>query len=617
MKKIYKIFCIFFLALFFSNNAFSYWVSFDWKGFYSNISNNLQNLNKDMYSVELQSDWWTKQKINSYSWEDCLNRNLTEEEIRKITENEEIWDLADAINSNCKDENWNIDMKKFLNVISWTQTFDSITKSSAASKTEKVMSISNIWIYSDWDESNSPFDLKRDLLKIDDIIFWEKNSKISEYQAEENINLLDKLKWEKANVAKENSAQNSQNNSNSSWNQNLNSSPNNLTKEEKDLYDFLTENKKDHKTLCDLSWNCDNYTEVQKLLCEKNWNCSLEEKPWFLSLTNNFDCKLDTSWLNTASWKIIMANLTNLSSWNSNFSDSDSTDSENWNTWNSWNKLWQSNNSWNNSWRNSSSSNQNNISVNHTKTTAPNISSNYSMVDDKSQFPCNKFFCIKINFRTFDHSFLWVLESQDWNPSIHYLINRSNEHYKDKINSSLSQAKMTINNIELSLRDLNLTEMFHIWYQISYEPVPILYLDKWWRPWGWENFYSDKWELALESQMEKYYKSYWLDYNLRNDLSLFKKIDTENQAVLNSNWSVVTDISNKIEQLKSVNTERVEEADKIRKTIEEKSRVDVDSDFDAKFKEIELYNKALNEYVRNIDAILKEIIKIPVDRSKS
>jgi|GEM_PF-788977 hypothetical protein len=53
--------------------------------------------------------------------------------------------------------------------------------------------------------------------------------------------------------------------------------------------------------------------------------------------------------------------------------------------------------------------------------------------------------------------------------------------------------------------------------------------------------------------------------------------------------------------------------DSTRKTIEEKVRYERKKDIEIQMKEVENYNKAINTYVTNLEAILKELLKIPID----
>lgn len=567
MKKFFSLFFIIFSLLFVYNKAFSYWLNFEGKWFYSSISNNIDSINSEMYSLELQNNWWTSEKIKSRFGKDCLIRDLTEDEVLKISRSWEIWEFSSLIKSDCK--NWDdITLIDIQNLLKSVQALDLETSQVSESKWKKVLNFSNLWIYSNWIEWDWPFDLKVDLKLINDIVF-ENPGSISDYNEGEVVNLWDKIKNLLNNLKTKNNNLKSQN----SWENSENNS----------------ENENNHKVLCDLSWNCDNFTEVQKLICEVNWNCWDSEKKWFLSIKNEFACKVDNSWLKNEIWKNIGENLEKISSKN-------------------WEKNENSLNNSSNFWDSSSRSN-----TNFSLFEAPTISGNYSKVNDNKTFPCNDFFCIKIDFKLYEHNLIWNFE----NPSIEYLIKRSNWHLKKHVNSSLTQSKMTTNNFELNLKDLNLSEMFHMWVQITHEPIPILDLNKDLTTKTDKTDDEDKWPLKLDSQLKKYYESYGLNYDLRNDLSAYNQIEKEAQASLNSNWVNVLEMWKKLEQLREIENQKIKEISEFQGFIEEQVRTEKNSDFEIKMKEVEWYTKAINDYVKNLEAILKEMQKIPVNKSTS
>ena len=71
----------------------------------------------------------------------------------------------------------------------------------------------------------------------------------------------------------------------------------------------------------------------------------------------------------------------------------------------------------------------------------------------------------------------------------------------------------------------------------------------------------------------------------------------------------------KIEQLKEYQDKSLSELDSLRTTVEEKVRYEMNWDIERQMKEVERFNRAMNDYITNLEAILNEMIKIPVDRS--
>lgn len=635
LKNFIKLFFILILFLSLWNKAFSYWLDFDNKWFYSSISDNLGKLGSDMYSIELENNWWVNKKITEKSWLNCIDRDLSEAEVRDIVIKWDVSWLTASLNQNCRDEEWNIDSGKLRILLNAISSVYVDSQNSARSKSEKTMWFSNVWIYADWIAENWPFDLYKDFEDIDKIIFEHEEK--DDYPAEKVVDLSKKVKelinklakWNKNSSNKSqnnnsNSSNQSQNNSSwnsSSWvssglanifqnntgansnptsNNSVNNTKNNNSKEEDDSIK--------HRNLCDLSGKCDNYTEVQKMLCQSNWWCSWEEK-WFLATKNEFVCKKDDSWLNTVSWKIISNTLANEKDTDEDEEEEEDNSNNSWNSnsQNSANKNTNSSNSW---WKSSKSSKWWKSSWGKSWQTAPDPKQDYKKLNDNKVFPCNNFFCIDIEFKTIAWGF-W----SGWDPSIEFLVKRSNKHLKKFVNSSLSQAKMSINNFELSLKDLQLPDMFHLWFQISYEPVPMLYLNKDLTTGEDKETNQDDQELKLQSQLEKYYKANWMDYNMRNDLSSFNQIERKSQATFNSSAGSADEMRQKIEQLKEYQDKSLSELDSLRTTVEEKVRYEMNWDIERQMKEVERFNRAMNDYITNLEAILNEMIKIPVDRS--
>ncbi|MDQ7023643.1 MAG: hypothetical protein Q9M97_09200, partial [Candidatus Gracilibacteria bacterium] len=81
----------------------------------------------------------------------------------------------------------------------------------------------------------------------------------------------------------------------------------------------------------------------------------------------------------------------------------------------------------------------------------------YQAINDNDFFGgCETFFCITIEYLTHDGNLLIGGTTR----SIESIMERSNNHLKKFANSSLVQSKMTTNNFELGLRDLNLSDIF-------------------------------------------------------------------------------------------------------------------------------------------------------------
>ncbi|MBB1564422.1 hypothetical protein HG430_000070 [Candidatus Gracilibacteria bacterium] len=635
LKNFIKLFFILILVLSLGNKAFSYGLDFDNKGFYSSISDNLGKLGSDMYSIELENNGGVNKKITEKSGLNCIDRDLSEAEVRDIVIKGDVSGLTASLNQNCRDEEGNIDSGKLRILLNAISSVYVDSQNSARSKSEKTMGFSNVGIYADGIAENGPFDLYKDFEDIDKIIFEHEEK--DDYPAEKVVDLSKKVKELINKLAKgnKNSSNKSQNNNSNSSNQSQNNSSgnsssgvssglanifqnntgansnptsNNSVNNTKNNNSKKEDDSIKHRNLCDLSGKCDNYTEVQKMLCQSNGGCSGEEKG-FLATKNEFVCKKDDSGLNTVSGKIISNTLANEKDTDEDEEEEEdnSNNSGNSNSQNSANKNTNSSNS---GGKSSKSSKGGKSSGGKSGQTAPDPKQDYKKLNDNKVFPCNNFFCIDIEFKTIAGGF-----GSGGDPSIEFLVKRSNKHLKKFVNSSLSQAKMSINNFELSLKDLQLPDMFHLGFQISYEPVPMLYLNKDLTTGEDKETNQDDQELKLQSQLEKYYKANGMDYNMRNDLSSFNQIERKSQATFNSSAGSADEMRQKIEQLKEYQDKSLSELDSLRTTVEEKVRYEMNGDIERQMKEVERFNRAMNDYITNLEAILNEMIKIPVDRS--
>lgn len=224
---------------------------------------------------------------------------------------------------------------------------------------------------------------------------------------------------------------------------------------------------------------------------------------------------------------------------------------------------------------------------------------NYNKVTDNSEWPCENFFCINVDFIMYEHNLFWWWE----NITIEYLLNRSNEHLKKFASTSLLPAKMSTNNFELWLKDLNLPDIFHIWIQISTKPVPILDIQKSWQ--------KDESEFSTSNMLEQYYKSNWLDYKRRNDLSLLNNLEFDKQAIEWSKELWIDKGAQKNNDFKDFLKSEKNKINLLNKGIEKSVLSKVSETFNTQFAEIERFTVWINDYVKNIQSIIKEMNKIP------
>ena len=538
MKKIVFIFLVILLSILYSSNTLAFVLKFD--NFYTDISENTNTIETNIYSIDLEWNNWTRKKINDYIGRDCITSDLNEYEIKEVVYNWNLSFIQNKLSPECLEENWNIGIGITSSLLWAINNIHNETLEQAREKTSRLINLWSTWIYADWIEENSPFDIINDFERIDSIIFSEPST---QYEWNEFYDLISELeeKWNESRnkispvqpirLSEQNNNSNNQNNNQDNNNSNI------FPLNDEDWEPIFSKN---HCTITDWdSWlSMNTIINVKKQISDESWNIPSQ------TTNNNTNTQTNT---------------------------------------------WQTN------------------EINYDEI-GEQYSWNYSSVNDNSQFPCDDVFCIDIEFITYQHNLLWWW-FQDI--TIEYLINRSNEHLKKFAATSLVQSKMTMNNFELGLKDLNLPDIFHLWVQVTTKPVPILELvDK-------DEEKEDMSQFSSTNMMKFYYESYWLDYNKRNDLSLVSKIEQDKQSWLNSQlWGpkdFLENVGSYGDYIEKAGQERIT----MQNTVENFTEWNIQNEFETQLKELSIFNRWINDYVNNLSAILKNMAGKPVDNWKS
>jgi len=509
-----------------------------WNDLFKDINEWIKYLETEQIVYELSWQWWEiSEKINfnlqaNSLWE-CINEGITLTDVENIV----TWDLATLQNnikedSTCRNENWNISVENLNKIDDIIKNIYDEIKDISQNKTKQLNYISRIWIYTDWNDNNSPFDLMSDLENIDYYIFSEEIP----YEWEDIGNIDDLM----SDILSGND------NNNSNWtietqliddnDENTNNEIENEDENEDDTYGVYK--CIDSNINSELSWL--NNNEITNLLTKNS-----------SSITNINDI-----------FDYINEDLINM---------------DNYNAW--WNSTYSNTDNW---W------------------------SSYSKINDNSQFPCEGFFCITIEFITYQHKLLagWVTQTID------SLIWRSNQHLKKFAATSLIQSNMTTNNWELWLKDLNLPDMFHVWLVVSTKPIPMLDVQND----DSENKQND--EFTKDNLLENYYKSYWLEYLRKNDLDIFRKKEAELKILLDTDELPVTKASEKVKEYNDIQVQETNETSLVSKTVIEKVISNDSSEFEERLIEHNKFSSTILNYIQNIDSIIRQMNKeIPVDKS--
>ena len=472
-----------------------------WLDLYKKIEKGYTQLQLKLYENEVK--WWEVDKkiIESLAekyktlWEkDCINSD-TDLSIAQFKKISDYWLLPkfNLVKDECKWDDWSIDNQTINQIVSTIKIIDQISQTKANAKAQKMEKIARIWLYSDWDTNNSPFDLVDDLKKIDEIIFTSEIPYEWVNMNNSDNSLSNLLSWENNNTEENNNSWNLDNNNiYTSWEQ------------QPDLSEILWTNNPDSTNkVCQTnnSWLSDDTLEATWIWTwDINW-CSPEWKKWI-----NNCC--DWLKLATVNWQKFCINN---SKWTTIRCLYKNTEQE-WYYYINWKSFWDL------------------IEKTNCSKFDSNIDSNWWSLWAQwwwSDWPCNTFFCITIKFVTSQHNLLWWWKTK----SIESIIARSNKHLKKNTSTSMIQAKMTINNFEIMLRDLDLAEKFNIWVNLSWKSPPILNLEE------KEESTDDNIKKLIDNMLDIAYKENWMDYERSNDLQIFGKIQEENYCI-NNKWEL-------------------------------------------------------------------------------
>ena len=401
---------IFTLYLFFLLSFFFHLIKVDafldedsWLDLYNNIDSGIYDLELKYYETNI-TNWWEisiAERINVMAWVPCIDESITMDDFNKIAS----WDtvtLSNLILDECKD-----DELEELNISLMTNLFDAIiklsneSKANAEEKTRITYNIARLWLYSDWNTDNSPYDIIKDLEDINWIIF----------------KITDDTKYKGTDTTK--------------------------------LSDFFSSSK-----------NNTNNTTTTTNTTSKSTSTSK-------STTTKTDTTNTTNSTNTLNWYTCTKSSSNNLSW-LNYSTLNSLINNISSSWTTWNPNTNNNGSQtnNNGWTTTTSTAQ---AWGNLKTI-----SSADINEDNSN--CSEFFCIKILYSKYEHTLFWWWKSKD--KSIEWLIKNSNNHLYKYANTSLIQHQITIDNWELSIKDLKLKDIFNQNFIVLSRNIPLINVDK-------------------------------------------------------------------------------------------------------------------------------------------
>ncbi|MDD3645870.1 MAG: hypothetical protein PHH06_00520 [Candidatus Gracilibacteria bacterium] len=235
----------------------------------------------------------------------------------------------------------------------------------------------------------------------------------------------------------------------------------------------------------------------------------------------------------------------------------------------------------------------------------------YNSANDNSMWPCNNFFCIKINFATYNYSVLGYGETK----SIQGVLEKSNEHLKKGANTSLQQSKMTTNNFEFSLRDVDFASMFHLGVVIQTKSPPLLDLENAIESDNIPKNYKDartSISIGVAEKLREYYKNLGLDYDRANDLSIYSKYEQELKNIISSAELNPNFLLAKEEELRKIEEIKAKQNEYINDSIDKKINKDILKEFNLEFVELEKFTGSLKDYVDTLYGLIKKLNEIPI-----
>ena len=561
-----KISHILFILVFIITIKASFWItySFLWDDLWLNLYNQIDwwiiELEWDEYSYEMkwQKKWWkiedwiNKVLKNKWFWDCTISESLSESDITKISS----WDIAllnRKLSPECKGS-WekSINTSTINSLQSQINNYKKNTEKKAREKAKQTYNISRIGLYADWNAKNSPFDIIQDIKDIDSIIFTQP----IEYKEETPINdwgFANYLQWRLKDIPKKLTAD-------INWG---------ITDT---LANIIAENENTAINEADVvEDNQEIIADIEPIpvaiFWEDNTRYACIDNVASSGLTQEY---LDSLWVNT--W------------WHEATSDVSIIEEFDNNSENNWD--WSG-------------------GLDYAKVLDEEIAlldTWYKAVNDNSSWKCSNFFCITVKFLTSKHSvFGWEKMN-----SIQSIVEKSNEHLKKFVNTSLIQSKMTTNNFELPLRDLKLSEIFSFWMVITKKTPPILNLEK--------NEKTNKWEnpLSAKNIFCKRWESTWGKCSRQNDLEIFVDSDAEAKSIIDSWDLTVVEAAQKFAQKEAQQKTQWLMDDFITQAIQRDAWLKETEELYQEFLEIERFVASIQDYSNDLNALVKVMNEIPI-----
>ena len=492
---------------------------------YTSIDDGLTKAENRNYQYELTAQGNKKiyEEINrilkSNGLKPCLVNGITINDLNKIVKND-LATMAKSLDDSCKADDGSIPPVLLSQYVSNIKVILGKIKARSDEKTRKTYEIARIWLYSDGDINNSPFDLVYDIREIEKIIFTQ------------NI----EYRWVIQNIDKD-----------------FDSLMNGVLKDPKHTGTWGN----DTGTGTDLTgtgtWvTHKKYTPFIKITSTWSYVCSD-------TLTNIY-----TSWFSEETIKELIN-----STWGT---DDKGKDKKNkWGTWAVWDYAYEK-----------------------------FANSDYQKVNDNSLWPCDQFFCIKIEFVIKRYNLLIWGKTV----SIESLLKKSNEHLKKFANADLTAKVQSTNNFQpWWLWNMDLASLFHMGVIIQSRVPPILNIEK--------TTGSSRWEYTCKNMHAEMYKNLGMEYERANDLQQYKWKEEEIKTLLDTAELPFVDSIVKANTLALKKQVIAQRNALISKSIDKRATYEDADIYLKEFVDLEMFWQKLQEYVSTLLWLAKKLNDIP------
>ncbi len=460
----------------------------------------------------------------------------------------DIWLLSEKLSSEC----WDWGQRFPLAIINWIsqelQDFRANTLKKAQEKTKQSYNISKAWLYMDGDLQNSSFDIIQDIQDIDYIVFTQEIP----YRWERYINdgwFLDFLQW----IFRESNIQ-------WQWGD--------------DLISWLNW----------LELLFEEYTRSQE--AQDNYSSFVQPIPRSYFRNNNqYTCQN-----NELMSGLSPEEIKNLLLYSSGSTHLNATGSQN--NYGNIDENWLY---------------DEDISYSDLDLAIEELWTSYQNINDDSVWKCDDIFCITKEKLNYNNDSAWKKMR-----SIQSIVENSNDHLKKYVNSSLIQAKMTINNFELSLRDLDLTKILS-WmsFVISKKTPPILDLEKYIEEETLEEIKERK-QNSKRNLFCKRLESIGLNCKRENDLSIYQRVDYEWLILQNSKELTAWEISKREKALVLYEKQQALLHDFIGTAIQRDSQINDTDGLYKQFTELERFVWNMKDYSIRLRESVRLMNEIPI-----